>query len=271
MSIGVTQLGFLSTSRLILGGNPFSGFSHQSAEKDREMRRYFTSARIKATLSQAETLGISTFLGRADRHIQRVLSEYWDEGGKIQWIAQTCPEYASLERSIAEAIQAGARACFIHGGQMDHFFAQGQLEGVPAALAQMRAAGLAAGIASHNPRLIQWAAQNLELDFFMCAYYNPTSRAEHADHRHGEVENFADADREAMTTVISALPKPAIHYKVLAAGRKPPAEAFAYLGRHLRPQDAACIGVYPPSQAEMLAQDARLFAEISAARAPLPP
>ena len=94
-------LGNLAVSRMILGGNPFSGFSHQSPERDREMVRYFTTARIKETMHQAEALSINTFLGRADRHIRRTLTEYWDEGGSIRWIAQTCPEYASLSGCVA--------------------------------------------------------------------------------------------------------------------------------------------------------------------------
>ena len=33
--------------------------------------------------------GITTFFGRGDNHVIRVLREYWNEGGKLQWVAQT--------------------------------------------------------------------------------------------------------------------------------------------------------------------------------------
>ncbi len=36
------QLGNVTVSRLILGGNPFGGFSHQNPDRDREMLRYYT-------------------------------------------------------------------------------------------------------------------------------------------------------------------------------------------------------------------------------------
>ena len=86
------NFGSLTVSRFILGSNPFSGFSHQSPEMDQVMRRYFTTARIKGLLSEAETLGVNTIIARTDIHVMRFLLEYWDEGGNLQWFAQTCPE-----------------------------------------------------------------------------------------------------------------------------------------------------------------------------------
>ncbi len=67
------QIGATSVSRLILGSNPFSGFSHQSPQTDREMMRYFTTERIKATLRQAEALGVNTLIARTDHHVLRFL------------------------------------------------------------------------------------------------------------------------------------------------------------------------------------------------------
>jgi hypothetical protein len=62
-----------------------------------------------------------------------------------------------------------------------------------------------------------------------------------------------------MTGVIATLPKPAIHYKVMAAGRHDPAEAFAYVARHLREGDACCVGVYSGDNPDMIAENAETF------------
>jgi hypothetical protein len=255
------KFGSLTVSRLIWGGNPFSGFSHQTRDMDREMVRYFTTARIKETMRQAEALGINTFLGRADQHIRRTLLEYWDEGGTIQWFAQTAPEFASLSRNVAGAISTGAAAVYLHGGQMDFLYAQNQLDSVPDIIAQIKSAGRAAGIAAHNPRVHEWADEHLDLDFHMCSYYNPSRRDQNAAHVPGTVETFAAADRAAMVDVIRQLRRPAIHYKIFAAGRNDPREAFAFVAQHLRPQDAVCIGVFPKNKPDMLAEDVRLFVE----------
>lgn len=264
MALASIQLGSLSVSRVILGGNPFSGFSHQNPARDREMLRYFTTARIKETLRQAETLGVNTLISRVDRHIMRTLQEYWDEGGRIQWVAQTAPEYASLSANIGQAIAVGASAVYIHGGQMDNLFANQQLADIPAAIAQIHAAGLPAGVAGHYPQVHLWANDNLPVDFHMCSYYNPTPRDRHAEHRPGEAETFDEADRAAMTAIVPQLRKPAIHYKIFAAGRSDPRAAFAVLGQHLRPQDAVCLGIFPKDNPDMLAEDLRFFAEVAA-------
>ncbi len=263
MTIDTVKLGSVTVSKLILGANPFSGISHQTRELDREMVRYFTTARIKETMSQAEALGIDTFLGRADAYIRRVLLEYWDEGGALQWFAQTAPEFASLSGNVAGAISAGASAVYIHGGQMDYLYAQQQLDIVPDIIAQIKAAGRAAGIAAHDPRVHAWADEYLDLDFHMCSYYNPTPRDENAEHIHGALETFAEADRAAMVDVIRQLRHPAIHYKIFAAGRNDLREAFTFVAQHLRPQDAVCIGVFPKNKPDMLAEDVRLFTELA--------
>lgn len=255
------QIAGRPVSRFIIGGNTFSGFSHQSVEKDREMVRYFTVQRIKRTLHQAEALGINTLVARGDAHIRRLLLEYWDEGGTVQWFCQTCPEMGPPERTVEQAIAMGACACYIHGGVMDFLYAQNRLDEVRPALEKIRAAGLPAGVAAHNPRVLEWAEQNLSVDFYMACYYNPTPRDKAAAHPHGAVEVYREEDRDAMTAMIARLSRPAIHYKVLAAGRNHPAAAFRYVARHLRPQDAVCVGVYPKGKPDMLLEDVRLFFE----------
>jgi hypothetical protein len=243
------QFKTLKVSRLILGSNPFSGFSHQSLATDEAMRHYFTSARIKETLHEAEALGVNTLIARSDYHIMRMLTEYRDEGGMLQWFAQTCPEVGSHEACILRAYNNGAKACYLHGGVMDNQFAQGKLEDVPAAIDLIRQKGMLAGIAAHNHRVIEWAEEHLDLDFYMCCYYNPSHRDEHAAHDPSVTEFYLEEDRRAMTDVIQKLSRPAIHYKIMAAGRNDPTAAFAFAASKMRANDAVCVGIYPKDMA----------------------
>lgn len=260
-TIGTIRLGGAEFSRLIVGGNPFSGVSHQNPKTDLAMKRYFTSARIMETLRTAEQNGITTFIGRADRHITRLLFEYRNEGGAIKWIAQTCPEMSSQARSVEDAISEGASACYLHGGVMDNLYARDELGDIPGLIRLIRDAGLPAGIAGHNPRVFEWAEKNIDVDFYMCSYYNAAHRDQSAELRSGMAEWFDDRDRDTMVSLIGRLSKPAIHYKIFAAGRKDPRDAFAFTARHLRPGDGVCIGVYPEHNPGMVEEDARLFAE----------
>ncbi len=259
MALGTVKIGQISVSKLIIGGNPFSGFSHQSVEKDDEMKHYYTTEHIKEALKQAEKLGINTHIGRADHHIMRILLEYRDEGGAIQWIAQTCPEIGSISKGIENAINGGAKACFIHGGEMDFLFANNKLSEVPEAIAKIKDAGMPAGIAGHNPKVFEWAEENLDTDFYMCSYYNPSSRDKQAEHITGRNEWFKPEDRDIMCELIHRMSKPVIHYKVLAAGRNDPKEAIDFVAKQLRPQDAVCIGVYNKDNPGMLEENLHLL------------
>ena len=253
------KLGSHSVSRFILGSNPFSGFSHQTPATDVAMKRYFTAARIKETFRQAEALGITTVIGRTDHHVMRLLLEYADEGGRLQWIAQTCPEVGSHEACVGRAESGGAKACYIHGGVMDHLLASGKTAEVAPVVKMIRERGMMAGIAGHNPDVFRWAEEHLDVDFYMCAYYNAAHRDTRAEHVSGMAEWFIEEDRATMTSLIRSLSRPVIHYKVLAAGRNKPADAFGVVARTMRLNDAVCVGVFPQQKPDMLKEDVELF------------
>lgn len=257
----------LSVSRFILGSNPFSGFSHQRPETDWAMRHYFSSSRIKETLREAESLGVNTLIARADFHVMRTLMEYRDEGGTLQWFAQTCPEVGSHATCIERASAYGAKACHLHGGVMDYQFAQRQLDDVQPAIDMIREKGMLAGIAAHNHHVIEWAEQHLDLDYYLCCYYNPSHRDEHAAHNPDETEFYLEEDRKAMTDLIASLTRPVVHYKILAAGRNNPAEAFAFAASKMRANDTVCVGIYQKDRPEILQEDVRLLEKSLAAQA----
>ena len=253
------HLGNAEVSRFILGGNPFSGFAHQSFERDEEMRDWYTMARIKETYRRAEEAGVTTHLGRADELVLRALREYRLEGGRIDWIAQTCPLTGGFFLGIENARAGRAKACFLHGGEMDQRVASGDTADIYEAIDRIRDLGMAAGVAGHTTHTIQWAADHLELDFFMTCYYNPSDRTRQAARDYDEEEYYGAEDREAMCALIQQLPAPAIHYKVLAAGRHAPREAFDHVARAYRPGDAVCVGVFTKENPDMVQQDVDLL------------
>ena len=142
-------------------------------------------------------MGVNTFIARTDFHVMRMWMEYRDEGGALQWFAQTCPEVGSHETCILRASAYGAKACHLHGGVMDQAFAQGKLDDIQPALDLARQKGMLAGIAAHNPHVIEWAEQHLDLDYYMCCYYNPTRRDEHAAHDPDASEHYLEEDRHS--------------------------------------------------------------------------
>ncbi len=254
------RIGNSDVSRFIIGGNPFSGSSSgRGREADSELPHYYTCDRIKETYRQAESLGVNTAVARADAHILRVLMEYWDEGGSIQWFGQTCPELDSHQRSLDRVAKAGGRACHIHGGVADRLLASGRIEDLIPIVAHGRQLGLTMGLAGHNPDTFRWAEENLDVDYYMCSYFRGRGRTADGGGQLDVDEEYIAATRDTMTDLIQTLSRPVIHYKVLAAGRSDPVEALAYVARKLRPNDAVCIGIYTRYKPDMLREDVELL------------
>lgn len=259
-------LGDVPITRFILGGNPFGGYAHQTVERDNEMMDWYTMERVKEAYRKAEAAGVTAHVGRTDNFIIRALREHWNEGGTITWIGQTCPGVGSIDLGVNNAINGGAKCCFIHGGEMDNRVADRDFEPVIDGIKRIKDAGLPAGVAGHNTDTITWAADNLDLDFFMACYYNPSDRRRQAARNYDEEEQFLAEDRDAMCEVIQQLPAPAIHYKVLAAGRNDPEDAFAYVADAYRPGDAVCMGVFTKEDPEMIQKDIDLLESALQAR-----
>ncbi|MCD6317541.1 hypothetical protein J7M02_00550 [Candidatus Aerophobetes bacterium] len=58
-----------------------------------------------------------------------------------------------------------------------------------------------------------------------------------------------------MVKLIQHLSTPVIHYQVMAAGRNDPKEAFTFITRYLRPQDAICVSIYTKNHPKMIKEN----------------
>lgn len=256
-------IGTAQVSGLCIGGNPFSGFSHQSPERNQEMLDYHTPERIHHVLNNAEDNGINTFFGRTDDHVFSVLRDYWQGGGKIQWFAQVCIERGDPDawrKWLDGAIELGCTGAYIHGGVVDNWHASERWDLFEEAQARMQEAGIVGGFAAHQAPVHAWIRDNLQPDFQMCSYYNPTDRSRDAHHK-GEGERWEEEDRRAMLDVVETIPSPVVHYKIFAGGNKPIKEAFETLGNAMRENDVALIGCFLKDDPDMIAKDVDLFDE----------
>jgi len=259
--IGTVRLGTLEVSRLVIGGNPFSGFSHQSDERDAEMRAFYTDGRIVDTLFEAESLGLRTLILRGDEHIARCLGDYWRRGGTMQWVAQTDSRAETQEDGVRFCVAHGASACFLHGGITDNYVAQGRTADLSRAVELIRSLGLPCGVAGHDLDALRWAEAHLDVDFYMACYYNPSPRKGSPHHVPGSGERYTPQDRVERQALVATLSRPAIHYKVLAAGRLPAEDALRDAAHHMRPQDAVCVGIYTGDNRQMIREDIAILAD----------
>jgi len=255
MLLPTIKLGEHNVTRLICGGNPFSGFSHVSAEFDQELLEYYTMPNLLAALDECIANGINTFQSRGDRHQSRMYLEHRLNGGSLQWIAQTASEMKDLRSNIRNIIRYKPVAIYHHGSHTDNMWHAGKVDELADIVKFIKDQGLPAGIASHIPEVIQYIEEHeWETDFYLTCFYNLARRpklivAEQKDPYSRDV--FPPEDPEAMAEVIRQVPstKTCFAYKVLAAGRNcsTPDDTRRSLERAfnlIKPTDAIIVGVF---------------------------
>jgi hypothetical protein len=262
MDLPVSELGSCSVSRLIIGGNPFSGFSHQTAQLDWDMRNYFTAAKIKETLAACEEAGINTFFGRSDNHVLRLLNEYRNEGGKIQYFAQTASERTDTAKTIRQVADYGAEGCYLHGGEVDTWHEEERLDHIGELVELIKELGMVAGVAGHNPRAhLDIHAAGIPVDFHMVCFYNLEGRRGNLV-AEDEYERFDDRDRDTAVETIRRIPTRCVGYKVLAAARRDPAQAFRFAFENMKPGDCINVGMYTKNDPDMITRNVELVTSI---------
>jgi hypothetical protein len=248
----------LKVTRLILGANPFGGYSHQSEARDAAMRSYYTPERIQETWKRAEAAGINTMIANNETpHVFGAIRDYLASGGALQWIAQlNCIHKPDMAAAIDEAVQVGCKALFFHGALVDEAYHQKDEEKLRSWCGHARAAGLPVGVAGHDPEAHLWVNSLDLVDFHMVCFFNCGSV--HA----GGGERFSLADVFAATEAIRRIRKPCIGYKIMGAGRIEPRMAFEYAFERIKLGDAVNVGMFRGDKDDMVEQNAALVREI---------
>ncbi len=257
-------------TRLIIGGNPFSGNSHISSELDEAMEDYFTTETIKATLRQCEAAGINTMQVRGDRHMLRMLREYRLEGGRMHWIAQTAPEMVSFEGNLHQILKAEPTAIYHHGTMTDQLFLAGEYDQIIHRLEIMQNTGVPVGLGTHIPEVIDFVESNcLSIDFYMCSVHNLSKVQRVSSAVTGQSntdEPFDEADRKRMYEAVRFTDKPCLVFKILGAGRRCQStetvrQAFAEALANIKPSDGLVVGMYPKDK-DQVAENAAIVREL---------
>jgi len=246
-------LGAKQVTRLICGGNPFSGFSHINAEVDRDFIDYYTVPNLLATLDECWANGINTFQSRGDQHQIRLYHEHKLNGGRMQWIAQTASEWRDLRANIRNIIKYEPIAIYHHGTYVDNLWHAGRIDEAGDTIKFMKDQGLPAGLGSHIPDVIHYAEdKGWETDFYMCCLYNLARGPKLAVAEKQDAyrkDKFPQEDPDVMGRTIRQLAKPVLAFKVMAAGRNcsTPEHTRRAIERAfslIKPTDAIVVGVF---------------------------
>jgi hypothetical protein len=245
-------LGSVQVSRLILGSNPFFGFSHKPDDTGARMCEFYTPERIMAVMDEAADLGITAVWTPCYDHWVALWNRYREGGGKLRtWIGQPDTSAEDMPAAIRACAANGGEAVCIQGERIDSEVRDGKWDLIRGWLDLIHESGMAAAISSHRPETHLWAEdRGLPTDFYHQCLYQP--------------EDYSQAHRDAALATVAQLDKPTVAYKVFAAGRLSAQEALPPVLQALRPKDGVCVGVFPASDPGQLAQNAALVREYSA-------
>ncbi|MCL2432927.1 MAG: hypothetical protein FWD16_00200 [Clostridia bacterium] len=259
------------TGRLIVGGNPFMGFSYIEAQISRdEMLDYYTTEKIIRDLKYAETLGYTAFVATTDDFTTRYIRQYRNQGGKLKWIAQTNVPLL-MKVNVNNAIEGGAIAIFHQGTHGDEFFETGRVDEIKQNMDEMRRANIPVGLATHVPAFVPIAEKELNPDFYMACLHNLRRGQEgrvssSVSGKKNEEHGFFREDRQAMLETIRWLDKPCIAYKILGGGNyaftpEGLRECFTETYSGIKPNDVAAVGIFQRDR-DQLKENAELLAQI---------
>jgi hypothetical protein len=248
------KLGNTEITRLLIGGNPFSGNSHISYERDWEMRDFFTYAKIKETLFNCMENGINTMVLRSDMHLLRLINEFRHEGGNLNWISMTGGEFLSYRGHINQIMQYKPCAIYHHGSVTDDMFKNKEYDGLKERIKIIKDKGVPAGLATHMPEVIEYAEEHdWGVDFYMACVYNISREDRISSAITGEANNgevFDEGDIPIMYSMIRSVDKPCLAFKILGATRRCTSEdriqgAFTEAFENIKASDVVVVGMYP--------------------------
>jgi hypothetical protein len=248
------RFGSYSISRLIAGGNPPHGGSHQTRLMNMHMREYFTLDQTVGFLRRCSEQGINTWQTSYSQKTRDALTRFREEGGDMQFICLCSPDEVANRDEFAKVLELNPIGVAFHGELTDRIWRAGRIDTALDTLAQIRDAGVLVGLSTHNPEVIEYTEEeDWDVDFYMaCVYRKSRDHAELMEiMREAPIgEIYLPSDMPRMCETISKATKTCLAFKILAAGRtcdtpEQVRRAFEFVFGHIKPTDAVIVGMYP--------------------------
>jgi hypothetical protein len=234
------RIGKLEVSRLILGGNLLTHYTHSRDLQYvyRLAARYNTDEKIMDTLALAEKQGINTVSMHNPEHPISVLRRYRRErGGKIQWIicptAKPEPDMAKYREHVEALIKDGCEAIYLWGVHADSLVAEGEMDLIAKAVALPKEFGVPSGVGGHSLDVVKACEKHgVNADFYIKTFHHhsyPTGpKPDQIKGAYSEFPGYWCASPQETAEVMKSVNKPWIAFKTMAAGAIPPKNAFRY-------------------------------------------
>jgi hypothetical protein len=262
-ALPMVKFGTAEVSRLIIGSNPFYGYSHFNNLLSAFMRDYMTQDRRVETLHRCEQAGIRTWQTHYSKQSMEDFQRYRAEGGKMNWFLlgdfEMMADFSLIAKVAKELRPIGIAH---HGDRTDQRFAAHEMDKVKAFCKAVRDAGVMVGVSTHNPAVIDAIeSENWDVDYYQTCLYRVTRTREEARQEFGESPlnsggMFMEKDPERMCRRIRQTKRPCLAFKLLGAGRNTDrpamvANCFQFAFENIKPTDAVIVGMCPKFKDEI--------------------
>ncbi len=237
------RIGKLEISRMILGGNLVSGYSHSRdlVYVSALMKQYNTEKRILDTMELCESHGINAFLSNPTPHTLKMTSTYWKQrGGKMKWIVDCRPDPRDIAGHMKPIFDAGAAAVYVNGHWAERWVKQGKRDEFQEFIDVAHTNGVPGGVGGHLldvPVAIEKAG--IKPDFYMKTLHSKKYWSAQAKKEH---DNIWCRKPEETIAFMKNVTAPWIAYKTLAAGAINPSVGFKYALQN--GADFLCVGMF---------------------------
>jgi hypothetical protein len=240
-SLPMGKIGDLQVSRILLGGNLLTHYTHSRDLKYvyNLCAHYNTEEKIHETMALAEAHGINTLSIHNPPGIVSMLKRYRQRyKGKIQWIicpiAEITDDMKAYAEMTRELVDEGTEAIYLWGVRSDPLVAQGRMDLVRRAVEIAKDLGVPSGVGAHDLRVVVACEKHdIPNDFYIKTFhhhnYPSGPKPEELKNPYQEIPGYWCKDPAETIEVMSKVTKPWIAFKVMAAGAIPPRDAFKYV------------------------------------------
>ena len=227
------KIGDVELSRLMLGGNLISGYSHsrELTYVSALMRHYNTDEKILETLGIAEENGVDS-INTAVWDDLSVLQQHLRQGSKMKWFIAANPDRKGNMDQVKKAVENGADVIYIQGQAADKLVAEGLIDLIGQEVEFIHSFNLPAGVAGHSLNtIIACEKAGVNPDFYQKTLHTHdyfTAPKPPVTEDMGKEDNFWCRDPQAVVDYMAGIKKPWIAFKVMAAGAIPPLKGFQY-------------------------------------------
>ena len=236
------RIGHLEVSRLLLGGNLLTHYTHSRDLKYvyKLAAQYNTEEKILETLALAETHGINTLSIHTVDYPLEILAKHRRRGGLMQWIicptAPIKPGMKEYSSQVQKLVSNGTDAIYLWGVHADRLVAENKIDLLVKAVQVAKNYASLSGVGAHDLNVIkQCEKHNVGADFYIKTLHHhdyPTGpRPDELKGPYSEFPGYWCKDPQETVDFMKTVSKPWIAFKVMAAGAIPPASGFDYAYR----------------------------------------